>query len=147
MKLFNSKIINVFFGGLVTILALSSLTACETLEETMGVSGGNSLINNTTLVNQLVKGKTTMTDVRRLLGAPQSTETTTDGVTRWEYTRFRPEGLNGTKFTTLDLAFDKKNVLEEKIYSVTHGGPSGGSGNSDSTRRAAAAANSSGAGF
>ncbi len=142
-----SKIINVFCGGLVAILALSSLTACETLEETMGVAGGNSRINNTALVNQLVKGKTTIADVTRLLGSPQTTEAMTGGETKWEYTRFRPEGLNGTKITMLILVFDKNNVLEAKDYSVTHGGPSGGTGNTDSSGRAAAAASGSGAGF
>jgi len=147
MKLLK-KFANVFCGGvfravLVSILALSSLAACETLQQAMGTATGNPLLNNKALVNKLVKGKTTMADTKRLLGEPQGTEDLNNGDTEWGYSRGQAEGFTGIKSITLTLVFDKNKVLKKKDYSVTHsaGAPSGSTGDSDSTGSAGAASN------
>jgi hypothetical protein len=100
------------------------------------VSSGNESIadaTNASVAGQLVKGKTTQADVRRLYGDPIKTSFSSNGFETWEYeftrlqskpTNFIPyvnlvhSGAEGDK-KALVIFFDKQKVLQDYTMSTS----------------------------
>jgi outer membrane lipoprotein-sorting protein len=113
----------------LALLVLSSiLNGC--------VSSGNESIADATgasVASQLIKGKTTQADVRRLYGDPIKTSFTSSGSESWEYeftrmqskpTNFIPyvslvhSGAEGDK-KSLVILFDKAKVVQDYTMSTS----------------------------
>jgi len=100
------------------------------------VSSGNESIadaTNATVSGQLLKGKTTQTDVRRIYGDPIKTSFSSNGFETWEYeftrlqskpTNFIPyvnlvhSGAEGDK-KTLVIFFDKQKIVQDYTMSTS----------------------------
>jgi hypothetical protein len=100
------------------------------------MSSGNESIADATSANvaaQLIKGKTTQGDVRRLYGDPIKTSFSANGFETWEYeftrlqskpTNFIPyvnivySGSEGDK-KTLVVFFDKQKVVQDYTMSTS----------------------------
>ena len=100
------------------------------------ISSGNDSIadaTNATVAGQLVKGKTTQADVRRIYGDPIKTSFSANGFETWEYeftrlqskpTNFIPyvnlvhSGAEGDK-KSLVIFFDKQKVLQDYTMSTS----------------------------
>jgi outer membrane protein assembly factor BamE (lipoprotein component of BamABCDE complex) len=100
------------------------------------VSSGNESIadaTNATVSGQLLKGKTTQTDVRRIYGDPIKTSFSSNGFETWEYeftrlqskpTNFIPyvnlvhSGAEGDK-KTLVIFFDKQKIVQDFTMSTS----------------------------
>jgi outer membrane protein assembly factor BamE (lipoprotein component of BamABCDE complex) len=112
----------------VTVLAALALTAC--------VSVGNDSIadaTHETVSKNLVKGKTTQADVRKVFGDPIKTSFASNGNESWEYefsrmqskvTNFIPyvnlvhSGAEGDK-KSLVVFFDKAKVVQDFTMSTS----------------------------
>jgi len=100
------------------------------------VSSGNESIaeaTNSTVSTQLIKGRTTQTDVRRLYGDPIKTSFSSNGFETWEYeftrlqskaTNFIPyvnlvhSGAEGDK-KALVIFFDKQKIVQDYTMSTS----------------------------
>jgi hypothetical protein len=100
------------------------------------ISSSNESIadaTNATVSGQLLKGKTTQTDVRRIYGDPIKTSFSSNGFETWEYeftrlqskpTNFIPyvnlvhSGAEGDK-KTLVIFFDKQKILQDYTMSTS----------------------------
>jgi hypothetical protein len=100
------------------------------------MSSGNDSIadaTNATVAGQLLKGKTTQADVRRIYGDPIKTSFSANGFETWEYeftrlqskpTNFIPyvnlvhSGAEGDK-KSLVIFFDKQKVLQDYTMSTS----------------------------
>jgi outer membrane protein assembly factor BamE (lipoprotein component of BamABCDE complex) len=100
------------------------------------ISSGNESIadaTNATVASQLLKGKTTQADVRRIYGDPIKTSFSANGFETWEYeftrlqskpTNFIPyvnlvhSGAEGDK-KSLVIFFDKQKVLQDFTMSTS----------------------------
>jgi hypothetical protein len=113
---------------LILVLLSCSLAACMS-------SGNESIADATgaTVAGQLIKGKTTQADVRRLYGDPIKTSFSANGFETWEYqftrlqskpTNFIPyinlvhSGAEGDK-KALVIFFDKQKVLQDYTMSTS----------------------------
>jgi hypothetical protein len=113
---------------LISLLCACALAGC--------MSSGNESIADATgasVAGQLVKGKTTQADVRRLYGDPIKTAFSANGFETWEYeftrlqskpTNFIPyvnlvhSGAEGDK-KALVVFFDKQKVLQDYTMSTS----------------------------
>ena len=112
----------------ISFLSLCALAGCTS-------SGNESIADATsaTVAAQLIKGKTTQADVRRLYGDPIQTSFSANGFETWEYeftrlqskpTNFIPyvnivySGSEGDK-KTLVVFFDKQKVLQDYTMSTS----------------------------
>jgi hypothetical protein len=112
----------------ISFLSLCVLAGCTS-------SGNESIADATgaTVAAQLIKGKTTQADVRRLYGDPIQTSFSANGFETWEYeftrlqskpTNFIPyvnivySGSEGDK-KTLVIFFDKQKVLQDYTMSTS----------------------------
>jgi len=109
-------------GVLISLLCACALAGC--------MSAGNETIADATgasVASQLIKGKTTQADVRRLYGDPIKTSFSANGFETWEYeftrlqskpTNFIPyvnlvhSGAEGDK-KALVVFFDKQKVVHD----------------------------------
>jgi hypothetical protein len=112
----------------LAMLVLAAVGGCA--------SSGNESIADATgasVAGQLVKGKTTQADVRRLYGDPLKTSFTSSGSESWEYefirmqskpTNFIPyvnlvhSGAEGDK-KSLVILFDKSKVVQDYTMSTS----------------------------
>jgi outer membrane protein assembly factor BamE (lipoprotein component of BamABCDE complex) len=113
---------------LISLLSACVVAGC--------ISSGNESIadaTGATVAGQLIKGRTTQADVRKLYGDPLKTSFSTNGFETWEYeftrlqskpTNFIPyinlvhSGAEGDK-KTLVVFFDKNKVVQDFTMSTS----------------------------